>query len=216
MRGSRAEFSEVADKTCDKIAVLVKDHNSGRKISDYYRGEVDRIHNKAMNELRRILATPQATNDEVSVFKSEDCINDVNSPKRPPAGGASATAAAAAPSGTQPPAQFNPVCDRAVTYSLADTQTIYNQLNAVPVNPGADPNQNCWTDPSGGCNLLQAAGGAQLLMCGPTGHAQQFANCANLAIAMNDLNIDCQTNYQVGGSVVIPYLDGVTLELNAP
>jgi len=86
----------------------------------------------------------------------------------------------------------------------------------VPVNPGADPNKNCWTDPSGGCNLLQESGGAQLLMCGPTGYAQQFAHCADLAIAMNVLNIDCQTNYRVGGSVVIPYLEGVTLELNAP
>ncbi len=195
---------------------LIKDHDSGIKIANYYRGEIYRMYNKAINELKRILATPQAANDDASVFKSEDCNNDVNSPNEPPAGGASATAAAAAPGGTQPPAQYNPVCDKAVTYSLADTQAIYSQLNAVPVNPGADPNTNCWTDPSGGCNLLQASSGAQLLMCGPTGHAQQFANCANLAIAMNVLNIDCQTNYQVGGSVVIPYLDGVTLQLHVP
>lgn len=30
---------------------------------------------------------------------------------------------------------------------------------------------------------------------------------------MNDLNIDCQKDYQVGGKVAIPYLDSVTLEL---
>lgn len=118
---------------------LIKDHDSGIKIANYYRGEIYRMYNKAINELKRILATPQAANDNASVFKSEDCNNDVNSPNEPPAGGASATAAAAAPGGTQPPAQYNPVCDKAVTYSLADTQAIYSQLNAVAVNPGADP-----------------------------------------------------------------------------
>lgn len=216
MRGSRGEFAEVRDRTCDEIKYLITNQQSDQKIADYYKGETNRLNGKAMTELKRILATPQAPNDDVSVFKTEDCINDVNSPKQPPAGGPSATALAPAPSGTQPPTQYNPDCDKDVTYSLADTQAIYNQLKAVPVKPDEDPNKTCWTDPSGGCNLLQASGGAQLMMCGPTGHAQQFASCANLAIAMNALNIDCQNNYQVGGSVVIPYLAGVTLELQLP
>ena len=215
MRGSRAEFSEVKDQACAQIAVLIKDDKSGEKIANYYRGEIDRMYNKALDELRRILATPQAPNDNASVFKTEDCKNDVNSPNQPPTGDASTHAAAKAPTGTQPPAQFNPNCNKAVTYSLADTQAIYNQLKAVQVKPGQDPSKTCWTDPSGGCNLLQASGGTQLLMCGPTGHAQQFADCTNLAIAMNTFNIDCQTNYQVGGSVVVPYLEGVTLQLHA-
>ena len=216
MRGSRAQFAEVTDKACAEIAVLIKNDESGLKIANYYRDEINRIYNKAIDELRRILATPQASNDDASVFKTEDCINNVNSPNQPPTGGASATAAAPTPSGTQPPAQFNPVCSKDVTYSLADTQAIYEQLKAVPVKPGEDPNKTCWTAPSGDCNLLQASGGAKLLMCGPAGHAQQFASCANLAIAMNTFNIDCQNNYQVGGTVVIPYLEGVTLQLDAP
>lgn len=214
MRTSNAQFSEVEASTCAQIGALFKDQDTGLKIATYYHNEANRMYNKAIIELRRILAMPQAATDEASVFKTENCINDLNSPNQPPDGGIHPSAAAPAPSGTQLPAQFNPVCDKVDTYSLADTQAIYNQLKAVPA--GADPNKNCWTDPDGGCNLLQASGGAQLMMCGPTSHPQQFASCANLAIAMNDFNIDCQTDYQVGGSVVIPYLEGVTLQLQAP
>ncbi len=49
-------------------------------------------------------------------------------------------------------------------------------------------------------------------LCGAPGYAKQCAGCANIGIAMNALNIDCQNNYLVGGSVSIPYLDGVTLQ----
>lgn len=52
-------------------------------------------------------------------------------------------------------------------------------------------------------------------LCGATGRAQQCAGCANIGIAMNALNIDCQNNYLVDGSVSIPYSNGVTLQLVA-
>ncbi|KAK4694119.1 hypothetical protein P7C71_g3414, partial [Lecanoromycetidae sp. Uapishka_2] len=128
MRGSSTEFAEVKTQVCAEIAFLVDDDDQGTKIGNYYSSEIDRMYNKAMTELRRILATPPADNDSNSVFKTEDCINDVNSPKKPPAGGSSATAASPAPTGTQPPPQANPVCDQDYTFSLADTQAIYNQL----------------------------------------------------------------------------------------
>lgn len=50
-------------------------------------------------------------------------------------------------------------------------------------------------------------------MCGPTNPGMQCAACANIAIALNVLNIDCAKNGQIGGTEGIPYLDGVTLEL---
>ena len=216
MRASRAQFVEVTDKTCAEIAFLIKDEKSGTKIANHYRDEINRIYQKAIKELERILATPQAPNDHASVFKAEDCKNDVHSANQPSADGGNIAATAPFPDGKKPITQSGPMCNKNVTYSLADTQSIYEQLKAVPVKPGADAHKNCWTDPSGGCNLLQASGGAQLLMCGPTGHVQQFASCADLALALNTLNIDCQKDYQVGGRVGIPYLEGVTLELHAP
>lgn len=82
----------------------------------------------------------------------------------------------------------------------------------MPVQPGQDPEKTCWTAPDGDCNLLQASGDAKLMMCGYVG-GQQFASCEKLAFAVYDLIIDCQKDYEVGGSVAIPYLKEVTLEL---
>lgn len=38
MRGSRIEFAQVTDQACAEIAFLIKDHDSGMKIANYYRG----------------------------------------------------------------------------------------------------------------------------------------------------------------------------------
>ena len=80
----------------------------------------------------------------------------------------------------------------------------------------AGNSNNCCTAPRGDCGvLLPPVGGAALYLCGPTGHSKQCTGCADLGKAMNVLNVDCQQNARVGGKVSIPYLDGVTLELQA-
>lgn len=116
------------------------------------------------------------------------------------------------PKGKMPPAQDAPVCDHTITYSLGDTMELQKELNDMGNN--AD-NNNCCTSPSGDCEQLKYSGGTAVHMCGPTGHAQQCAGCANVAIALNALNIDCTKDYQIGGTVGIPYLDGVTLQFVA-
>jgi len=50
---------------------------------------------------------------------------------------------------------------------------------------------------------------------GPTRHSQQCTDYVKLGVTINNLNIVCQRNHQIGGKVAIPYLDGVTLELQA-
>lgn len=57
------------------------------------------------------------------------------------------------------------------------------------------------------------SGGVAVLMCGTGNPNMQCAACANIAIALNVLNIDCAKNYMIGGTEPIPYLDGVRLEL---
>lgn len=123
-------------------------------------------------------------------------INDVHT--------ASPAAAAAA---SQPKSQANPVCDHtAVTYTLSDTQRLANQLTTA----GTD---RCCTSPSQECAVVQVANSVSAFLCGPTGHAKQCTDCAKLGKATDDLNVDCQKNYRVGGKVAIPYLDRVTLTL---
>jgi len=109
-----------------------------------------------------------------------------------------------------------PVCDSNSkdTYSLADTMAIVDQLLRPHPESGPDCPATCQTDPAGGCTLLQASGGTQLNMCGPPGHPKQSA-CYNwVAMALETFNTACQKNYQIAGTVNIPYLDGVTLQLS--
>lgn len=99
------------------------------------------------------------------------------------------------------------MCDHSLTYSLGDTMEFQKELKDEGNNAN---NDNCCT--SGGCEQLKQSGGTALLMCGPGGHAKQCAGCGNIAIALNALNVDCTKDYQIGGEVGIPYLDGVTLQ----
>ena len=117
-------------------------------------------------------------------------------------------ASPAATAASQPQSLANPECDHTNTYSLADTQSLANQLTTA----GTD---QCCTSQGGDCAVVKVANSVTANLCGPAGHSQQCTDCAKLGVAMNNLNIDCQKNYQVGGKVAIPYLDGVTLELQA-
>ena len=116
------------------------------------------------------------------------------------------SAASNEPSPTVPLA--NPTCDHTNTYDLGDTMSLQSQLTQK------GNSNNCCTAHSGDCGvLLPPVGSAALYLCGPKGHSQQCAGCADLGEAMNVLNIDCTQDHRVGGNVSIPYLDGVTLEL---
>lgn len=112
----------------------------------------------------------------------------------------------AATAASQPLRQANPVCDSTVTCTLFDTQSPATQLMTAGT-------QQCCTSTGGDCGVVRLANSVSANLCGPPGHSQLCTDCAKLGVAMNDLNIDCQKDYQVGGKVAIPYLDGVTLEL---
>lgn len=116
------------------------------------------------------------------------------------------TASPAPTSASQPQSLANPECNHTVTYTLSDTQILAVQLTTA----GTD---QCCTSPSEVCAVVKRANSVSANLCGPTGHSKQCTDCAKLGVAMNNLNIVCQKTYQVGGKVAIPYLDGVTLEL---
>lgn len=118
-------------------------------------------------------------------------------------------AASSAPkAASQPQSVANPVCDQTNTYALSDTQGLATLLTEMGTS-------QCCTSTSGDCATLTESNYLIANLCGPTGHFQQCTDCAKLGEAMNNLNIDCQKNYKVGGKVAIPYLDQVTLELQA-
>jgi len=118
-------------------------------------------------------------------------------------------AASSAPTAaSQPQSLANPECDQTNTYPLSDTQ----DLPFLRTTAGTG---QCCTSTSGDCAMVMMDNSVMASLCGPTGHSQQCTDCAKLGDAMNNLNIDCQNNYKVGGKVAIPYLDQVTLELQS-
>jgi len=119
------------------------------------------------------------------------------------------------PVGTASPAQTNPTCNynSVDQFSIGDVQDAHNFLAQEGYG---NNNDNCCTGDKGACGQLAVSGGVTIQMCGPPSSGVQCAACANIAIALNVLNVDCQKDYKMGGTEGIPYLDGVTLELAAP
>lgn len=110
------------------------------------------------------------------------------------------------------PAQASPTCNynSVDQYSVQDVGNVHDILYHLGYG---DNNNNCQTGAQGGCVQVAISGSVAVQMCGPPNSNVQYAACANLAIALNTLKVDCAKDYMVGGAVGIPYLDGVTLEL---
>lgn len=107
MKQTRPQFDEVTKRATSTIEGFITDKDSGSKIAKHYSDEVNRMYNKAITELERVLkdSTPEG---KKSIFKADDCKNTKDSPNSPPAEGSGApatpTAPTRAPSATVAPA----------------------------------------------------------------------------------------------------------------
>lgn len=97
MKRTQPQFDEVTSKAATAIKGFINDQDSGNKIKEYYKKEVNRIYNKATTELERVLKDAPPDNKKNSIFKSEDCTNTKDSPDKPPAGGSATPTTTAAP-----------------------------------------------------------------------------------------------------------------------
>lgn len=84
MKRTKSQFDEVTDKATKAIEDFIVDEEFSRKIADHYKDEVNRIYDKAVSELERVLQDPPAADDSNSILKKEDCKNTKDSPDSPP------------------------------------------------------------------------------------------------------------------------------------
>ena len=128
-----------------------------------------------------------------------------------PSGGASGTTSATSTASPTPAAI--PVADIQCDASLgvATSDAVNAQLSLAAEGNGPS-GSNCCAGGTVPCKQIAINGTAAVDLCG--GAEQQCAGCGDLAVALNDIIIDCTNNNEVGGQGAIPYLDGVTLQLN--
>ena len=96
--------------------------------------------------------------------------------------------------------------DGVVTSDAVDAQ----QYLATTGNGPSD--SNCCAGGTTPCEQIAVNGTASVDLCGGT--TQQCTGCGDLAVALNDIIIDCTDNNQVGGQVAILNLNNATLQLN--
>lgn len=97
MKQTKAQFDEVTGKATSTIEGFIKDKDSGSKIAKHYTDEVNRIYNKAITELERVLKDSPPDDKKDSIFKAEDCKNTKDSPNSPPTGASATPTTPAAP-----------------------------------------------------------------------------------------------------------------------
>ncbi|KAL9609171.1 MAG: hypothetical protein Q9167_006048 [Letrouitia subvulpina] len=85
MKQTKAQFDEVKDKAGNSIQNMIMDEDQGQKVAKHFKEEIDRMYDRAIEELERVLKDPPADNDKDSIFKSEDCKNTKDSPDTAPA-----------------------------------------------------------------------------------------------------------------------------------
>ena len=111
MKQTRSQFDEVTDKTTTTTERFIMDEASGGNIAQYYKDEVNRIWDKAITELERVLKrNPHLRITTMAIFKSEDCSITKDSPDEIPADGSlnSTTSIAQVPSPSATVAPANP------------------------------------------------------------------------------------------------------------
>ena len=128
-----------------------------------------------------------------------------------PSGGASSTVSVT--STALPTPSVAPVsdiqCD--ASFGVATSDALNAQLSLAAEGNGPSSN-NCCAGGTVSCEQIAINGTAAVDLCGGT--KQQCAGCGDLAAALNDIIVKCTNNEEVGGQGSIPYLDGVTLQLN--
>lgn len=97
MKQTKPQFDEVTERATSTIEGFITDKDSGRKIAQHYNDEINRMYNKAVIELERVLKDSPPDNKRDSIFKAEDCKNTKDSPNTPPAGGSGTPTSPAAP-----------------------------------------------------------------------------------------------------------------------
>ena len=86
MDDTKEDFDEITKKSTDALKGLIHDDaTSAENIQKYFADEINRIWNKANDELERILEHPPADDPKNdNVFKREDCCNTKNTADSPP------------------------------------------------------------------------------------------------------------------------------------
>ena len=87
MKGTKDQFDEITAKGTSTISDMITDEDQAKKISKHYKDEINRIYNRAITELERVLKDDPPTNDKESIFKKDDCSNTKDSPDTPPPSG---------------------------------------------------------------------------------------------------------------------------------
>jgi len=110
------------------------------------------------------------------------------------------------------PIQTNSTCNYNLVdqFSIGDVQDAHNFLAQENYN---NNNDNCCIKNKDACDQLAISDDVTIQMCGPSNSDVQCATYANIAIALNVLNVDCQKNYKMGDIERISYLNNVTLKL---
>ena len=128
-----------------------------------------------------------------------------------PSGGASGTVSvtsSAAPTSTAA-SVADIQCD--ASFGVATSDAVNAQLSLAAEGNGPS-SSNCCAGGTVDCEQIATNGTAAVDLCG--GAKQQCAGCGDLALALKEIISDCTNNDEVGGQAAIPYLDGVTLQLN--
>ena len=102
-----------------------------------------------------------------------------------------------------------PQCESSVGVVTSDALTAQQYLATMGNAPS---DSNCCAGGTTPCERIAINGTASVDLCGST--VQQCTGCGDLAVALNDLIIDCTNNNEVGGQVAIPYLNNATLQLS--
>lgn len=124
------------------------------------------------------------------------------------ASGTSSTTSSASPTSAVKPLA-NPHCEASYGVVTSDATDAQSYLESEGNGP---PNGNCCAGGVASCEQIAINGTAVVELC--AGATKQCAGCGDLAVALKDIIFDCTKNDKVGGQVEIPYLKGVTLQLN--
>ena len=135
------------------------------------------------------------------------CPTDPPLPSGGGPGTASTTKSAATTSTAEPAA--TPSCEASEGVVTSDATNAQLSLAAEGNGPSSS---NCCAGGTVSCEQIATNGTAAVDLCG--GNTQQCAGCGDLAVALKNIIDHCNDNDAVGGSVVIPNLNGVTLQLN--
>ena len=60
------------------------DEDQGDKVAQHFKDEINRIYDRTINELERVLKDAPPSNGGTSIFKQDDCTNTKDFPDLPP------------------------------------------------------------------------------------------------------------------------------------